>query len=610
MPTDDHSVVAVENVIRAVREDGERLIDLSGKLLGEAANKRARMQLFSFLKSCDNTRVLKLPKNELGGEECQLLSGVLRFSTSITTVDLSSNPLAGGASQLNFAGVEALFESVGKNTTLTSLDLSSTNLGGWNGKHGEERRINGAGASSLVKLKGNKSLKRLTLRSNNLSATGILSIAESISDTGIRDLNVADNEMLGFWGDNTDGLLSLASLFETNEPMTNLNMTSNSLHLMDQAAGEGLSKALATRLYPEPDEDMELGLFAEMMEVGLLCCGPGLKQLDLSGELIGAPGCLVIATLLKSAPGLEVLSLRGCAICSFFQDDMGCHTHGSYSTYGLEALFDAISTRQAPADEDGKEAERGEDDDEEGSEDDHNSPERNSLSSLVTLSLADNGLFGLDRHGEAGEFNGTVLEHLVDAVASSGLTSLDLSRNYGGTSALPMITRLVGSTTSSLQQLDVSHTAMHEHDSEHHHLQAQDALWMSKLMDAFAENSVLKTIRLIGITLNEIEDGNDNRERLCVMCREKKITLYLCDEPYEPDDSTEGGEAGEEAGGSQKRGQQNKKSSKPASKASEGAARKSKSGKQKKREFGDPKPRDVDLLVFEGHESDSDSDID
>jgi hypothetical protein len=650
---EDRLVELVDSATQAVQDGGEVLIDLGGELLGAPSQKRARLKLFSFLKSCDNTRVLKLPKNELGGSECQLLSEVLRFSKSITFIDLSGNSLAGEGNQLNFAGVEALFESVGKNTTLTNLDLSSTNLGGWNGKHGNERRIDGAGAECLTRLTGNKSLRKLTLRSNHLSATGVAAVAAAVSGTAIQDLNVADNEMLGFWANNTDGLLGLASLFEANESLTNLNMTSNSLYLMDRSAGEGLSKALAIRTSSEPDEDMELGAFDEMMEVGLLCTtvsGAGLTRLDLSGELLGAAGCLVVASLVKSAPGLEMLSLRKCAICSYFQDDMGCHTHGTYSTYGIEALLDAISTRNMPADQEGKE---GEQEDEDEDEDEDRSQNRTTRSGLLSLSLADNGLFGFDRHGDSGEFDATVVERLVGAVASSALTSLDLSWNYGGTSALAGVTTLVASSgalkrgweqytcedvegfgetrykhqpsgevssihpgyASSLQHLDLSRTALHEHDSHQQHMQEQDALWMGKLMSAFEGNAVLKTIRLIGIKLNDLHGGDeqDNRTNLCDMCRDKGVTLYLCDEPYQPFEAedvedAEGVEASEETAKVSKKGGSRAGGSKAGGKTrpKPGDAKGSSKKQEKtKRQFGDPKSRDVDLLVFEEHESDS-----
>eukprot|EP00935_MAST-01C_sp_MAST-1C-sp1_P000131 g131.t1 len=711
---------AVDKAIEAAESEEAVSLDLSGEYLGAPGCKTARLKLFSFLKGSPCTRNLRLPQNGLGKSECTLLGEVLKFSSTITMLDLSGNPLAGEPSDskgLDFAGVDALFESVGKSSTLTRLDLASVNLGGWNGKYGDERTVDLAGAECVARLQGNSTLRRLNLGSNQLSAAGVAAVANALDSTKIQDLNLSNNEMLGFWGNDSSGLLATASLFRKERKLVALNLTGNSLHLLKRTAGEALAAALAARLGPVPkpeeqpneskdaegdedtqryddsdddddevDEDLELGLFDhEVIEVGLLCSkirSVALKQLDLSGERVGSSGCLVIATLLKSTPMLEKLVLDRCGLCSFFVDDMGCHTHGQYSTHGVEALVDAIfGSPDANGDGGGSGDGGGGDGDAEGEGDGDGEgsavvsgggSSSGASSSLRELSLAGNCLFGLDSHGDAGEYNSVVLDYLVDALlrvgaragaggpassagdgdgeeersaeaeeeqgdgegagAGATLTSLNLSRNFASASGLPSLTRLLrGAGGGGLKELDLSYTGIHEHDSHHDHHQQQDSLWMGKFLRALKGNTnVLRCLRFLGVRLEmmkvhvhsadadadaDAEDADadvdndgeiDFRERLLSICEKKKMTLYLCAEPHsfggEPEEEDE---EDDEEDGQRGRGKSKKKGTRAAGGRQATKATSSKNKKKPKRQFGDPKPRDVDLAVFENHVSDS-----
>ncbi|RIB02901.1 kinase-like domain-containing protein [Gigaspora rosea] len=216
-----------------------------------------------------------------GFENFSELIMVLHKNTTLTSLDLGSNELG------SFGG-KLLSEALYKNTTLTSLILKENNLGSKGGK-----------LLSEVLCK-NTTLTSLDLDSNELGSEGGKALASALCiNTTLTSLNL-DNNNLG-----SEGGEALADALCSNRSLTFLNIRSNNLGLSGYALFEVFYKKNTLKNLDIRDNNLKGG---EAI-VDALCKNTALTSLDLSSNGLGSKEVKILANLLCNFTTLTSLNL-------------------------------------------------------------------------------------------------------------------------------------------------------------------------------------------------------------------------------------------------------------------------------------------------------------
>ena len=175
---------------------------------------------------------------------------------TITSLDLSSR-------NIGPVGATALAGALESNSTITCLDLSYNNIGD-------------EGATALANaLKNNSSIRSLNLSFNQIGPKGAIALAKALkNNSSIRSLDLSDNYI------EDEGAIVLAKALEVNSSITELNLSCNEIG--DEGAA-GLAKALKVN--------------------------STITKIDLENNKIGDKGATALAEALKKNSSLRSFNL-------------------------------------------------------------------------------------------------------------------------------------------------------------------------------------------------------------------------------------------------------------------------------------------------------------
>ncbi len=201
---------------------------------------------------------LDLYSSNIGDAGAAFLAEAIKVNTKLTQFSLSNN-------NIGSAGAASVSEAIKVNTTLTKLFLYRNNIGD-------------AGAASLSEaIKVNTTLTELSLSNSSIGAAGAASIAEAIKDnTTLTQLSLSNNNS------SAAGAASIAEAIKVNTTLSQLSLSNNDIG------------------------DAGTAILAEVIKVNT-----SLTGLDLSENNIGDAGATSIAEAIKVNRTLTRLDLSG-----------------------------------------------------------------------------------------------------------------------------------------------------------------------------------------------------------------------------------------------------------------------------------------------------------
>lgn len=282
-------------------------------------------------------RVLDLSQNGLSAAEFSLIAMGLERTTTLTSLDLSSNRRPERAhperNPENPFGVQELARALAVNTVLKKLDLSYNTL-------------MDVGAIALGNaLKTNKTLKELGLINCNIRAEGAKALVSALSEGGavLTQLDLRFNDIGGYY-DESDALImsdpsdtqALASALVGTAVLTECSLLKNnhdaeSAHIL---AKIGTEKRIMLSGMKRDQTEVDFSSHHLQTADAILISSDlrfmvALTSLNLEGNDIGADGAEALADALKS--GMAVLT----------------HLNLSFNRIGVEgakALADALKS--------------------------------------------------------------------------------------------------------------------------------------------------------------------------------------------------------------------------------------------------------------------------
>ncbi|RIB26292.1 hypothetical protein C2G38_2163676 [Gigaspora rosea] len=224
-----------------------------------------------------------LGSNELGILGGRLLSEVLCKNTTLTSLILKDNNLGSKGGKILSEGGKALASALCKNTTLTSLNLENNNLG----------------SEALCK---NTTLKNLDIRDNNLMG------GEAIVDALCKNTTLTSLDLCGNGLGSKEVKILLGLLWKI--------FTGASLDLSRNELGSEGGKAFSDALCKNPSltelkfQKNNLGSEGGKALVDALCKNSTLTSLDLDYNELGSEGGNALADALCKNSTLTSLNLQ------------------------------------------------------------------------------------------------------------------------------------------------------------------------------------------------------------------------------------------------------------------------------------------------------------
>ncbi|KAK3249355.1 hypothetical protein CYMTET_41213 [Cymbomonas tetramitiformis] len=355
--------------IGALRRNELTELDLSGKRL----RPEDAIILGALLVSNTSLNTLDLRWNDIGPEGAKALAVALTpnaegvFNGSLSTLDLGRNQLCGvdfnGDGTYDASGIKALADALAFNTSLSTLSLSTNNIGPKGAKalavaltpNAEDAIILGA----LLVL--NTLLNTLDLSSNNIGPEGAKALAvaltpnaEGVFNGSLNTLTITDGVSLPIGALRRNELteldlsgkrlrpedaIILGALLVLNTSLNFLDLSSNQLSgvrndmfgdtegTYDASGIKALADALAVNkslsmldvrgnaISGEPAQQLAQGVldhpsmkvFNKVAMMGMKA--DALTELDLSGKEIGVPGAIMLSKLLVFNKSLSTLNL-------------------------------------------------------------------------------------------------------------------------------------------------------------------------------------------------------------------------------------------------------------------------------------------------------------
>jgi hypothetical protein len=269
---------------------------------------------------------LSLAENELGEEGTKAIGEALEQNKTLKELDISKFPHRGSGSNIGgSAGAKHVAKMLGVNGALTTLNLSSNEIGGHWDRSKQQMVSTPEGPKAIADaLLVNGGLTALDLSSNDLKDEGVRAVCEAIQsnkETKLASLNFKDNG-IGPVGANT-----LAAMVAVTGALTVTNLLGNQL---DEASTKILAEVAKQK--------------------GISLCGIQRDQTtaDFSNKFLKPPDAILLASDLSQAVvtgGLTSINLSRNQLCGIWEDYRG--QQGTYTAEGITAIADALCVNGA-----------------------------------------------------------------------------------------------------------------------------------------------------------------------------------------------------------------------------------------------------------------------
>ncbi|CAM9233712.1 unnamed protein product [Choristocarpus tenellus] len=243
-------------------------------------------------------RSISLASNDIGDRGAAALARLLQdepgYRCMLSSLDLRGNDIGG-------KGCELLSKRIRNNTTLTTLDLSSNPLGPSGGLHLAE--------ASWLMLKENFTLEALVVNNTEMTETGFIALISILREGNntVRELSIGGQLL---HSREEVAVRHMARMLETPPCMI------RKLDLSKSSIGDEGASLLRAALHRHPTLRVlnlscnRIGITGGEVLAALLIEGSDLAELSLRANAIGDDGARAFKVVLQNSKTLRMLDLR------------------------------------------------------------------------------------------------------------------------------------------------------------------------------------------------------------------------------------------------------------------------------------------------------------